>query len=427
MAHFPVGSRTESKENNGITHFLEHMVFTGTERWDEAEVTEVVRRRGGDCNAQTSREETVFHIHLPAAEFEFGMEWLYQLLFKPTLLPDKFEKERQVIINEKGGEFDRLRRIWEWIEDRNLGWNVSRAVRRRLYPNSSLLLPIIGEDRTLKSLTHTMLVDYYRRFYVPANMTLLIVGDIERVKATEYAQKFFGQIPAATSPPVHPPVSVADSSFHVILKGPAFNEQGQFLIGTVLDAANHPARFAWWVIAEMLENVYMRDIRYQQGLSYGVSVFPVLYTDTGYLAIYTTAKIEDFKVIRATVEKHLDRLVAGDFLPAELEEAKTALKGRALLSIQDTLELAWWLCADVLNFRNVEGEIPDYFAMLEAVTVEEVQRAARRYLSPEKRFSVEHRPGITPRRLRSLATTSALGSASAALLFSRLRPRGRSS
>jgi predicted Zn-dependent peptidase len=424
LAQLPVGSRLETKHNNGLSHFLEHMLFTGTERWSEAEVTDVVRRRGGECNAQTSRESTVYHLHLAAHDIAFGMDWLHQLLFRPTLSPEKFEKERQVIINEKGGEFDRLQSAWEWVEDRNLGWHVGRAVRRRLYPDSSLLLPIIGRDKTLKALTHPQLLDYYRQHYTPNNVTLLVVGDIEPEHAFALAAGQFGHLPPRPLPAGYPPTRVVEQPFSVRILGPTPNEQGQFLIGALLERADHPDRFAWWTIEEMLENAYLRDIRFHLGLSYDVNVFTVLYTDTGYFCIYTTAKVEDFAVIRRLVQKHLNRLVNGEFSAEELAEAQTALRGRALLNLQDNLELAWWLTGDALIAANDETPIPDYFAEIARLTPSDIQRVAQRYLAPERRFSVEHRPALTPGRLKPVAGAGAVGLASAAVLFA-LRPRHR--
>lgn len=424
ITQLPVGSRTETKTNNGISHFLEHMLFTGTERWNENEVTDVVRRRGGECNAYTARESTNYHIHVAVQDVEFGMDWLHQLLFKPTLLPEKFEKERQVIINEKGGEFDRLQSLWEWVEDHNLGWHVARAVRRRIYPNSPLLLPIIGRDKTLKAITHEQMVDYHRRYYVPNNVTLIVVGDIDPAQVFELAEATFGNLPSHPSPNTHPPVKIVPKPFHVRLMGPSPNEQGQFLIGVMLDHGDHSDRFSWWVIEEMLENACMRDIRFELGLTYGVNVFTVLYTDTGYFCIYTTANVEEFERIKQIVEKHVNRLVQGDFTAAELAEAQTALRGRALLNLQDNMELAWWLSTDALAKTQDAAPILDYFAEVSRLTPNDVQRVAQQYFAPEKRFSIEHRPIITPRRLKPMAAVAALSMVGAVVRFSlRSRPR----
>jgi predicted Zn-dependent peptidase len=352
-----------------------------------------------------------------AHDLNFGMEWLHEILFKPTLLPEKLEKERHVIINEKGGDLDRLRKVWEWLEDHNLGWSVARAIRRRLYPDSPLLLPIIGTDQSLKSITHEMLVNYHHQFYVPDLMTLLVVGDVSPENVLELAEKTFGQHPSSTPPPTHPPSQIVPDPFHITLRGPTPNEQGQFFSGALLDSSRHPDRFAWWVICEMLDNVYLHEIRYQRGLSYGVNVFPVMYTDTGYLVIHTSANVGEFDLIRAIVEKHLQRLIAGDFSETELREAKTALKGRALLSIQDNLECAWWVCSDILAVPSDAMPMPDYFWEIERLTYADILRVANAYLAPQKRFSIEHRPSLTPRRLGRLALWATIGIIGSRLFF----------
>ena len=107
----PVGSRHETEANNGISHFLEHMLFTGTARWPEHEVTDVIRRRGGEVNAVTEVESTTFWLHLPASDVALGVDWLAEVLFRPTLDRAKFEKERGVIMAEKGGRFGGLQAV----------------------------------------------------------------------------------------------------------------------------------------------------------------------------------------------------------------------------------------------------------------------------------------------------------------------------
>lgn len=420
LAQLPIGVRTESPENNGISHFLEHMVFTGTERWTESEVTDTVRRRGGECNAQTSREETTYYVYVSNNELAFGFEWLDQILFKPSLSEEKFEKERQVIINEKGGEIDYLQRAWEWIEDHNLGWSVSRAVRRRIFPESAFLMPVIGTDRTLKSMTYQMLLDYYHAHYVPHNVTLFVIGDVLPDEVFALAEQQFGAIPDRPSPNPPSPIRVDPTPFHIRLHGPTPNQQGQLMMGAVLGSILHPDRFAWYIIGEMLENAYMQELRYDLGLSYDVQVYPILYSDVGYFKIYTAIEMAEFAKVRERIEHHIGRLIGGDFTETELKEAKTALRGRALLNLQDNLELGWWLSSDALAVGD-DAPLTDYFAGLDTVDAAGVRRVTAEYLGADKRFSVEHAPAFTPKQLRPIATASAFGLAGAAFLIKQYR------
>ncbi|MEE8482482.1 MAG: pitrilysin family protein, partial [Acidiferrobacterales bacterium] len=180
LGQVPVGSRHETEANNGISHFVEHMVFTGTKRWSEQEVMEVIRRQGGYVNARTAREDTIYWLHLKADDLSLGIDWMGEVLLRPQLSAEKFEKERAVIITEKGGKFGRFEDLIEWIEDRGWGWNVFRAARHHLWgAEHNLQQPIIGRDKSLGAISHNQLLAFYKQHYMPNNITLLFVGDCE--------------------------------------------------------------------------------------------------------------------------------------------------------------------------------------------------------------------------------------------------------
>jgi predicted Zn-dependent peptidase len=406
LLQVPVGSRHESEANNGISHFLEHMLFTGTTRWSEEEVVEVIRRRGGESNARTEREDTVFWLHLKSEDLDLGLEWLSEVIFRPLLQEDKFDKERQVIIQEKGGEIGVLEQVGDWIEDLGLGWNVFRAVRHKLYPKSSLLLPVIGVDRSLRRITYEQLLAFYQQHYLPNNMTLIAVGDVDADHLLERAAERLSAFPPGPLPsrPASPPPP--QGGFSLRLHGPNVNEQGQILLGAPLPGLSHPDRWALGVLAEILDTSLTQDIRFKRGLVYGIDVYPAQYSDVGQFVVYTTADTAKFDEIIAEVEQRLDQAIRGDLEPKTVSEAKSAIRGRLLLGLETNADLGWWL-AEMSLFLPDEQAIPDMFAAIEAVTAADVARVAREYLSPEKRFRVTHRPGLTPNALRGPALLGA--------------------
>jgi predicted Zn-dependent peptidase len=424
LLQVPVGSRHETERNNGISHFLEHMLFTGTARWSEQEVVDVIRRRGGESNARTGREDTVYWLHLQAEDLDLGLEWLAEVVFRPTLPEAKFDKERRVIIQEKGGEIGALEQVGDWIEDLGLGWNVFRAVRHKLYPKSSLLLPVIGDDRSLRRITYAHLTGFYRQHYLPNNMTLIIVGDVEAGQALARTAHHLGPIPAGEVPPRPATPAAPLSGFNLRLRGPNVNEQGQILLGAPLPGLNHPDRWALGVLAEILDTILTRDIRYQRGLVYGIDVYPALYTDVGYFVLYTVADSARFPEILAEVEKQLARAIAGDFDEAVVAEARAAIRGRLRLSMEGNADFAWWLAG--LSLFTPEGQpIPNLFAAVDGVRAADVARVARDYLDPARRYQAIHRPGLTPARLRRPALITA-GLAAAGLGAWLVRRKSRS-
>lgn len=397
LAQFPVGSRHETKENNGISHFLEHMLFTGTRRWDEHEVTEIIRRRGGEANARTAQEDTVYWLHLKADDLALGLDWLAEVLFRPSLATDKFDKERRVIINEKGGHWGRFTDLMEWVEDRGLGWNIFRAVRNRLWPESSLLLPVIGDDRSLHSIDHAALLDFYRQHYLPNNLTMVVVGDVHPDEVQRLVEEYFGELEPGPLPPKPKQPPAPTGGFRVRLRGPSINDQGQLLLGAPIPGLRHPDRHPLLVLAEMMEAALTRDIRFDRGLVYGIDVYPAMYSDVGYFVVYTTAESERFAEIMHAIRVQIERAIRREFDPVAVEEAKSAVRGRALLAMEGSMNEAWWLAEDAMHTADDEP-IPDFFAAVEAVGIEDIQRVAEAYLSQASRYEAVHRPGLTPRR-----------------------------
>lgn len=411
LAQVPVGARHETRDNNGISHFVEHMLFTGTARWDETQVMDVIRRRGGYVNARTSVEDTVFWLHLPAADQQLGLEWFGEVLFRPRLEREKFEKERKVILNEKGGETGRLEDWLDWVEDHDLGWNVFRAARYHLWgAASNIQHEVIGRDASLKRLTHADLLTYYRRHYVPNNITLLIVGDCQPDAVFQMADEWLGQIAPGElpAPPDSPPINL-NGNIRRRLHGPSVNDQGQFLLTAPLPGLFHPDRFPLLVLSEMLDDALQRRLRYERGLVYGVEVYPAMYRDVGYFVVYTTAESGRFDDIMGIVRDELNRVRAGRLKPDELAEARDAIRGRAVLSMEGNLSQAWWLSEESM-YTPDDQPIPDYLAAIAGVTLEDIQRVLGLYLSDASLVEVLHEPGLTPRKVARplMATGGAL-------------------
>ncbi|GAB4575075.1 MAG: pitrilysin family protein [Anaerolineae bacterium] len=416
------GVRHETRAFNGITHFLEHMMLTGTERWTESEVMDVIRQQGGVANAQTTHDDTTFYVHIDARHTALALEWLHQVVFRPVISADKVEKERRVIVNEKGGEFGRLRAFFEWVENHDLGWNVHKAIQRRIMPDSPLELPVIGTDESLKRIDHAALVRHYEQYFVPGNMILLAVGDFEHDTLRAQIEATVGAIPAGEAPPEARFGRFVPAAFSVRLRGPAPNEQGQFLIGAPLGSMNHPDRHAWWLLSEVLERALMEEVRSDRGLTYDLTVYTRLYPEGGYFGIYTQTDVHNFPEVRQIVDRQMARLRQGDFNPDEVDHARSALRGRALLGLQSNADLLWWHYVDAVVIAPDEP-VPDYFGELDRVDEAALVRVTEQYLRPEQCFTVMHQPAFTPRRAGSWMVGSIAALAATAAL--RRRSNGR--
>ncbi|NIV34757.1 MAG: hypothetical protein GWN58_36455, partial [Anaerolineae bacterium] len=143
------GSRYEVLSNSGVSHFVEHMVFAGTERWTEQEIKDVIRRRGGRWNGWTGPETTTYFAQVAAGDFDIALDWLAEVVFHPTFPADKVDTERQIIFQERMGRYGWLINL---LDDLGFGYELDRDIRRALFPDSSIGQRVAGEDASLDKL-----------------------------------------------------------------------------------------------------------------------------------------------------------------------------------------------------------------------------------------------------------------------------------
>lgn len=386
-----VGARNETRENNGISHFLEHMLFDGTDRWSEAEVKEAIRSRGGYFNAQTDYEHTAYEVHLLAEDFEVALDWLAEIVFRSTLPADKIERERSVLFQEKGG---RSSRFLEMLESWGLGYDLGMAVRRHMYPQSSLGLRVAGEDDSLARIDRAMLLEHYQRYYRPNNMALVVVGDVAAGRVQAAVGKHLAGFPAGPVPAAPPAPAPVRRPLYVVLRGPGLADRSVVRRGARTVGAGHPDAAAIEVLAEVLSNRLTDELRMRLGLVYAIGAFNVTLSDTGYFVIRTECDSRHMGAIVQAVEAELGRLREEPVPPEELREAKALLRGQFALTTQSNASLAW-LYAGYSVWCRADASVPEYGECIEQVTPADIQRVMQRYFVPDNSYLGIYRPAVT--------------------------------
>ncbi len=386
------GSRHEDSTNNGVAHFVEHMVFTGTDRWTEEQLKQVLIRNGGRYNGWTDKERTTYFAHVAAGDEDLALDWLAQIVFHPAFLPEKLEKERQVIFQERWGRYGWLMNA---LESLGFGYELDRAVQRALFPESSLDVRTTGEDESLDQLDLHALLSFYERYYPPDNATLILVGAVEPEEAAALAVGRFGDLEprGRPEPPATPPLP-AFGPQNVVVRGPMATDQVRFVAGARTVGRFHPDRAALDILASLVEGALTREIRYERGLVYGLSASNVVFDDTGYFAITTTSKAGNEEIIRQEADAYLERVSRGEIGAGTVAVAQRALKGRWLLSMEDNVARAKWL-AEWSSALGPDDPVPDYRAALDAVEAEDLAGVVALYFTPERRFVGLHLPVVT--------------------------------
>lgn len=179
QAWIKTGSVNETKKENGISHFLEHMVFKGTDKFAPGEIDKLVESSGGIMNAATSKDYTFYYVTIPSDNADVAFDTISQMVFRAKFIPDEIAKEKPVIVQEIKRKYNRpTARMWEDFAE-------------LMFAGSPYSREVIGTEKNVLSFTHDMLVDYYNRYYHPENMTLVVVGDMDFKKVKELAAEYF--------------------------------------------------------------------------------------------------------------------------------------------------------------------------------------------------------------------------------------------
>ena len=356
---------------------------------------------------------------MSAQDFDIALGWLAEVVFHPTFPADKVDKERQVIFQERSGRYGWLLNALDAL---GFGYELERDIRRALFPESSLGLRVAGEDASLDRLDRAALVEYYRRHYTPNNATLIVVGNAALEQVLAGANKHFGDLDAGARPASPDTPSMPVEGPHLVtVRGPWPTDQSQLMIGARTVGCIHPDRWALTVLAEVLDKDLTEEIRYRQGLVYGLHAYHVSLADTGYFVVSTASKRASQAAIQRTVEDRVEQVRQGQVDAGAVAEAQAALKGRWALAMEDNTARAQWL-AHWSSVLSADEPVPDYQTSIGAVVPDDLTRMVVTYFVPQGRYIGRHLPAAT---VASGARTVAIGLALAAGLWGARRLRRR--
>ena len=181
-----IGSADEREEEAGLCHFIEHMLFKGTEKKKGSQIARAIESLGGSINAFTSYDETVYHIAIASRYTDVGLDVLADLMFHSTFDPVELEREREVVLEEiRMGEDDPSRRIF-------------RQTMATLYRHHSYQRPVIGYERTVRSITRDQMVSFFKKWYVPRRMVFIGVGDFDVHEMEQRVRSIFGEFKSSS-------------------------------------------------------------------------------------------------------------------------------------------------------------------------------------------------------------------------------------
>lgn len=373
----PVGSRDESADFAGSTHFLEHLLFKGTTRRSALDIAESFDRVGGESNAETAREHTAFWARILSDDLGMATGVLVDMLSNSTLTPDAFSMERGVILDELAMAEDSPTEV------------VHDAFQLAVHGDTPLGRPIGGTPDVIASVTRDAVWEHYRHHYAPDSLVIAASGAIDHDRLVALIDEAISASTWADSPTsAQPrprrsttPEATPEHEYEVVRRRNV--EQAHLIVGTKgrrVHADEGPTMSVLIsVLGGSMSSRLFQEVREKRGLAYTTYAFESAYTDTGSVGMYAGTSPSNIDEVERIMIGELEDLAANGPTDAELERVRGQVRGGVALSLEDN-----WSKMMRLGRSEVSGRyktITESLDAVNAVTPDDVRALAAQLIS----------------------------------------------
>jgi predicted Zn-dependent peptidase len=366
------GSRDEQAEENGISHFVEHMVFKGTEHRSAEEIARQVDSIGGNMDAFTGKEMVCFNMIVLDEHLPIAVDVLSDMVLHPVFDETEVTRERGVIVEEIK------------MDEDNPDALVHETFMQNFYRNHALGRPILGTKDTVRKFDRAGTREYYHSKFLPENLVITAAGNVQHDALMDLLRKEFESVPRGTNG-LHD--EDPKTSSRIILRNKKSLEQVQICVGVPSYRVNHERRFVAYILNTLLgggmSSRLFQNVREKQGLAY--SIFSELnpYKDTGCLAVYAgTSRESALKVVQSVVQE-FRAVKSGELTEEEIKRAKDQLKGSLMLSLESSMARMSNLARQEMYHDRFMG-MDEIIAKIEEVSREDVVQSANEMFQTDK-------------------------------------------
>lgn len=321
---FGVGSKYENDTINGISHFIEHMIFKGTKRRTAKDIAEIMDSIGGQLNAFTGKECTCYYAKVLDNHLEIAVDILADMLFNSEFAEEDIYKEKSVIIEE-------INMYEDSPEDL-----IYDILYKNVWSNSSIGFPILGNIQTILNINRNMILDYFHKFYVPQNTVISVAGNFDVERLIKLLESYFGkwesknlihEIPQPVWTSCFIPQSKDIEQLHLCLGLEAMSISSSKL---------YPISIFNNALGGGMSSRLFQKIREDKGLAYSVFSYPSLYKDTGIFTIYAAINHSKLEEVYEIIINELENFKKNGITNEELKKFKEQLKGNYILGLEST-------------------------------------------------------------------------------------------
>jgi len=382
-----VGSRDETDHNNGISHFLEHMVFKGTKRYSSQQIARSLESVGGYLNAFTTKEQTCFYARILDEHLQKAVDVISDLVREPVLEQKEMEKEKQVILEElKNIEDDPDDLIHDYFD-------------HNVFQKHPLAFPIIGKADNIRRFTKDDLYEYLHSHYTPQRMVIAAAGNLRHEHLVELAERYFNA--RKTRSIAHHRQS---GPKQIRPKREVFEKpimQAHVCLGTIGYSVKSRVRYPLLVLNSLLgegmSSRLFQNIREKYGFAYTIYSFANLMSDAGSFGVYVGTDKHNIERSIDLIYRELEKLTAKPIGNAELNRTKAQLKGTMMLGLESMSNRMMRLGSGEIFFGEYLP-LDEILRHIDAVEVDDVLEIAQKLFVREKFSTVIIAPSETPRQ-----------------------------
>jgi predicted Zn-dependent peptidase len=366
------GSRHEIPELNGISHFVEHMVFKGTKSRSAQRIAREVDAIGGNLDAFTGKETVCFNIKVLDEHVPTALDVLSDLVLNPVFASEEIARERGVILEEIKMDEDSPDTL------------VHEIFMQNFWKGHPLGKPILGTRETVRSFEQNTLVRFFEQRFQAGNMVFSAAGNLEHDSFVEMVARNFGSLASGSSVSTDAAPTVTP---RIHLRNKKSLEQVQLCLGVpappIADETRYPALLLNTILGGGMSSRLFQTVREERGLVYAIYSDLAPYRDTGSLCVYAGTSSDRAVQVIDLIMEEFRRLKTEPLQPGELRRAQDQLKGNLLLSLESSMSRMSNLARQQMYFERFFG-LDEIIDRVEAVTEEEVMTMAGNLFQPER-------------------------------------------
>lgn len=367
------GTVDESRDNNGVAHFLEHMVFKGTESRSSFEIADSLEALGGHLNAFTSKEITCYYAHVLDENIDLAVDILTDLIMHPRLADEDISKEKQVVVEE----INELKDSPEEL--------VQEYFIQSLYEPHPISFSTLGTKESVNSLTRRKILDFLKSNYTADRIVVAAAGNLEHEKIVELSRKYLQELPVSSNrnsnslPKEKQITKRVSNNFlqaHICMGRRSFSYS---------DKRRYPMLLLNTILGFGMSSKLFQNIREKHGLAYSIYSFADFLKNTGVFGIYLGTDKEKIDKAIELIETELDTFKCNLVDKEELEKKKNQLKGNLLLGLESTSNRMNRLAKTEINYNRFFS-INTIITSIDSVTIDQIYELSC-WLFKEKKLS----------------------------------------